>query len=199
MRVPTVMRKAARIETRLAMLAALSAGCAPPAAVPPGDAAPAAVSGDALPAAGTSAARVTLTAPVGATPRLDAVLDDGAAARRVTTGDLRATADVPAPHTAWLATASRGTLRVRVTLGGAAGALGADSLALPLAPGWLWSVEALVHRPAPGIPAPPCFGCAAETRTPLRADASRGIAAGDVLLLRAARVPAPGQAPLPPT
>lgn len=177
------MTKARVRVARMAMRSALAAGCAAPVASRPGKEAPAVVPGDAVP----SAVRVTLTVPYGATPRMDAALDDGIVRRLVTSAELLASADIPAPHSAWMATAPRGTLRVRVTLSGANGALGADSLALPLAPGRLWGVEALVHRPAAGIPAPPCFGCAAETRSALRADAARGIMAGDSLFLRAVR------------
>ncbi|HYW12731.1 MAG TPA: hypothetical protein VE871_12275 [Longimicrobium sp.] len=148
------------------------------------------------------ATRLVVTAPSGAAPVVEATFADGRGERRVTAGDLRVTAEEPAPHSPWLPVADQGTLQVRVSVAGtgaAREALGDGSLSVPLEPGWRWSIEALVHRPAAGVPAPPCFGCGAEARFPLRASAAAGISAGDSLFLRAVRTPAPGQAPLPPS
>jgi hypothetical protein len=91
-------------------------------------------------------------------------------------------------------------MEVRIEVGGAPGeSLGAGTVSLPLGDGGLWSVEALIHRPVAGIPAPPCFNCDVVARVPLRASASGGTAAGDSLFLRAARTPAAGRPPLPPS
>lgn len=147
-----------------------------------------------------SAARLVVTAPSGATPVVEATFADGRGERRVAAGDLRTTAEEPALHSGWVPVADRGTLAVRVSVAGAGReALGGGTLSLPLEGGGRWSVEALVYRPARGVPAPPCFGCGGEARVPLRASAATGIAAGDSLFLRAVRTPAPGQAPLPPS
>lgn len=150
--------------------------------------------------ASQSAVRLVVTAPSGAMPVVEATFADGRGERRVAGGDLRTTAEQPAPHSPWLPVADRGTLEARVSVAGAAReALGGGSLSLPLEAGWRWTVEALVYRPAPGVPAPPCFGCGAEARFPLRPSAPAGIAAGDSLFLRAVRTPAPGRPPLPPS
>lgn len=155
---------------------------------------------DTPPAGVQSSVRVVLSAPAGAAPRLEATLVDALGERRVGPGDLRASADLPSPHSAWVAAASSGTLELRVALAGGAGeTLGMGALSLPLEAGSSWSVEALVHRPAAGIPPPPCLGCGAETRVALRPSASAGIAAGDSLFLRAARIPAAGRPPPPPS
>lgn len=173
-----------------AAAAALLAACAAPRA-----------SHDVPPASVQSAVRLVVTAPTGAAPVVEAAFADARGGeRRVGAADLRATAETPAPHSAWHPVAAEGTLNVRVSVAGRAGAaLGGGALALALEPGWLWTVEALVHRPAAGVPAPPCFGCVAETRLPLRASVADGIAQGDSLFLRATRAPAAGRPPLPPS
>lgn len=153
-----------------------------------------------LPARIQSAVRLTLSAPAGTTPAVAATLADGLGERRLDPGDFRRTDLRPSPHTAWHPAAGTGTLQVRVDVSGAPGeALATGSLSLPLEAGWLWEVEALVHRPAAGIPAPPCFNCDYVARVPLRPWPAAGIAAGDSLFLRAARTPARGRPPLPPS
>jgi hypothetical protein len=132
-------------------------------------------------------------------PAVETTLVDALGERRIGAGEMRASGDLPAPHSGWQPVADRGALTARVALSaGPDEALGAGSLSLPLDAGGLWSVEALVFRPAPGIPAPPCLGCEAETRVPLRPSAAAGTMVGDSLFLRATRMPAAGRAPPPP-
>jgi hypothetical protein len=155
---------------------------------------------DPVPAGMQSAVRLTVSAPAGVAPRVSAVLVDASGGRQVGRGDFRSTAMQPAPHSAWYPAAQSGTLEVRVTMEDDGGqAVGAGAVSLPLEAGWLWNVEALVHRPAAGIPAPPCSNCDVVSRVPLRPSASAGTAAGDSLFLRAARSPAAGRPPLPPS
>jgi hypothetical protein len=147
-----------------------------------------------------SGVRVVVSAPAGVAPTVSATLADATGERRVEWGDFRRTDLQPSPHTAWYPAAGGGSLQVRIDVGGAPGeSLGTGLVSLPLADGWLWSVEALLYRPAAGIPAPPCFNCDVVARVPLRASASAGTAAGDSLFLRAARTPAVGRPPLPPS
>lgn len=144
--------------------------------------------------------RVVLSAPAGVTPAVETTLVDARGERRIGAGEMRASGDLPSPHSGWRPVAERGGLVVRVALSGGPGEpLGAASLTLPLDAGARWSVEAVVFRPAPGIPAPHCLGCQAETRVPLRPSAAAGTMAGDSLFLRATRTPAAGGAPLPPS
>ncbi|MEW5926658.1 MAG: hypothetical protein AB1941_04190 [Gemmatimonadota bacterium] len=143
--------------------------------------------------------RIVLSAPVGVRVAVETTLTDALGERRIGAGELSTSAGLPSPHSGWHPVANRGGLTVQVTLSGGLGEpLGAGSLSLPLEGGGQWSVEALVFRPAPGIPAPPCFGCEAETRVPLRPSAAAGVVAGDSLFLRATRMPAAGRAPVPP-
>jgi hypothetical protein len=144
--------------------------------------------------------RIVLSAPAGVTPAVETTLVDALGERRIGAGELRASGGLPSPHSGWRPVADRGGLVVRVALSGGAGEmLGAGSLSLPLDAGSRWSVEAVVFRPAAGIPAPPCLGCEAETRVPLRPSAAAGTMAGDSLFLRATRTPAVGGAPPPPS
>lgn len=144
--------------------------------------------------------RIVLSAPTGVKAALETTLVDALGERRIGAGELRASGDLPSPHSGWQPVADRGSLTVRAVLSAGPGeALGAGSLSLPLAAGGLWSVEALVFRPAPGIPAPPCLGCEAEVRVPLRPSAAAGVVEGDSLFLRATRTPAAGRPPLPPS
>lgn len=138
--------------------------------------------------------------PAGVTPTALAVLTDGVQEQRLTWDAFRSTALEPSPHTAWHPAATRGEMQVRVEVRDGPGeALGAGALIVPLEDGWLWTVEALVYRPSAGIPAPPCFNCDIVTKVPLRASAPAGVATGDSLFLRAARRPAAGRQPLPPS
>lgn len=155
---------------------------------------------DPVPARMRSAVRLVVSTPAGATPFITATLRDASGERRLDADDFRRTELQPALHTAWHPAAGSGKLEVRVEVGGAPGeSLGAGSVSLPLGGGGLWSVEALLYRPAAGIPAPPCTNCDVVARVPLRASASAGVAAGDSLFLRAARMPAAGEQPLPPS
>jgi hypothetical protein len=140
-----------------------------------------------------SAVRLVVSAPAGTSPSITATLRDASGERRVMGDDFRRTELLPSPHTAWYRAAESGALEVRVEVGGAPGeSLGTGSVSLPLEEGWMWSVEALLYRPAAGIPAPPCSNCDVVARVPLRPSVSAGTVEGDSLFLRAARAPAAG-------
>lgn len=184
---PLLLRVAAA-----AVLLAAAAGCTSAGAGTP--------SWDPVPARMRSAVRLVVSAPAGTAPAITAVLRDAAGERRLDADDFRRTELQPSPHTAWHPAAASGSLEVRVEVGGAPGeALGAGSVSLPVEGGGLWSVEALLYSPAAGIPAPPCTNCDVVARVPLRPSAAAGVAAGDSLFLRAARIPATGARPLPPS
>ncbi|HEX2211174.1 MAG TPA: hypothetical protein VHG93_26055 [Longimicrobium sp.] len=183
---------ATRIALAVSTLLLAGAGC--------GSAAGRAASWDPVPARMQSAVRVLVSAPAGVAPVMTATLADAGSERRVPADGFRRTELQPSPHTAWYPAAESGTMEVRVEVRGAPGeSLGTGTVSLPLGDGWLWSVEALIYRPAAGVPAPPCFNCHVVARVPLRASPAVGVAAGDSLFLRAARAPAAGRPPLPPS
>lgn len=176
----------------LALILGVPGGCT--------SAAPAGASWEPVPARMRSGVRLVVSAPAGVEPWVSAVLVDASGGRRVGREDFRSTALQPSPHSAWYPAAESGTMEVRVMLEGGGGeTVGAGAVTLPLERGGLWNVEALVYRPAVGLPAPPCLNCDVVARVPLLPSASAGTAAGDSLFLRAARSQAAGEPPMPPS